>query len=316
MEERRTQSSGRPGSPEGESPAGEGLSRPVRERGSFGAWLRTQREARGVSVLAIADASKISVRYLEALEGDRFDVLPAPVFVRGFLREYARVVGLDGDEVVNFYLLSQPAKGADRSAESRAVAPRGDRARRSPLVGYVLLVVASLAVFVGIAAGISWWVGRSAATELAPRDLQGVATVAEPAVDDAHAVDALPSPSVDEPGDAPVEVTEPMAPIRIESPVAASERLRVVLEFQQDCWVEVVIDGRRRDSELKAGGETLALEADQYVSLTLGNAPAVRVEVNGKPFPLSTRDSRVVRDLRIDRSTLASSPVKPEAPGP
>jgi len=91
-----------------------------------------------------------------------------------------------------------------------------------------------------------------------------------------------------------------------------------VLEFQQDCWVEVVVDGRRRESELKAGGETLALEADDYVALTLGNAPAVRVEVNGRPFPLTMQGSRVVRELRIDRSALAA-PAVPSAgatPGP
>ena len=74
--------------------------------GSLGGWLRAQREARGVSLRDIADASKISLRYLEALEQDRLEVLPAPIFTKGFLREYARVVGLDPDEVVNLYLLA------------------------------------------------------------------------------------------------------------------------------------------------------------------------------------------------------------------
>ena len=72
---------------------------------AFGPWLRRQREARGVSLREISDSTRISLRYLEALEEGRFDVLPAPVFAGGFLREYARVVGLDPDEVVNAFLL-------------------------------------------------------------------------------------------------------------------------------------------------------------------------------------------------------------------
>ena len=50
---------------------------------------------REISLREIAERTKISLRYLEALEEDRFDLLPAPVFAQGFLREYARYVGLN-----------------------------------------------------------------------------------------------------------------------------------------------------------------------------------------------------------------------------
>ena len=71
---------------------------------SFGTWLRRQREARTIELREIADHTKISIRYLEALEDDRFDVLPAQVFTTGFLRQYGRYIGLDPDQVVNTYL--------------------------------------------------------------------------------------------------------------------------------------------------------------------------------------------------------------------
>ena len=67
---------------------------------SFGPWLRRQREIREIDLQEIADRTKISVRYLKAMEQDRFDLLPGTVFARGFLREYARYVGLSPDEVV------------------------------------------------------------------------------------------------------------------------------------------------------------------------------------------------------------------------
>src|SRR4051812_40050433 len=77
------------------------------ESGSFGDWLRRQRELREISLRDIAERTKISQRYLEAMEQDRFDLLPAPLFAKGFLREYARYVGLSPDEVVNHYLAVQ-----------------------------------------------------------------------------------------------------------------------------------------------------------------------------------------------------------------
>ena len=68
--------------------------------GSFGENLRRERELRGVSLREIADNTKISIRFLEALEEDRVDVLPGGLFPRSFVRQYATFVGLDPDRTV------------------------------------------------------------------------------------------------------------------------------------------------------------------------------------------------------------------------
>src|SRR5512135_3747180 len=70
----------------------------------FGEELRRQRLVREVPLESIAAATKISVRYLEALERSDFSRLPAPVFTRGFIRAYATHLGLDPEEMVNAYL--------------------------------------------------------------------------------------------------------------------------------------------------------------------------------------------------------------------
>ncbi|HVS16277.1 MAG TPA: RodZ domain-containing protein [Thermoanaerobaculia bacterium] len=117
------------------------------EAGSFGAWLRRQREVREISLREIAETSKISLRYLEALEQDRFDLLPASLFAKGFLREYAKFVGLDPDEVVNYYLSARPPdEVSDRHRP--ATVPRA----RVPWT-----VVAAVAVAVVILAGLLWY---------------------------------------------------------------------------------------------------------------------------------------------------------------
>jgi curved DNA-binding protein CbpA len=76
-----------------------------------GADLRKIREARGVSLRHIAAVTKIGVRFLEYLEEDRFAFLPAPVYLRGFLQEYARLVGIDARRAADAYMSRLPAKG-------------------------------------------------------------------------------------------------------------------------------------------------------------------------------------------------------------
>ena len=71
---------------------------------SFGETLKRERELREISLRQIAEATKIAVRYLEALEANQFDVLPGGLFNKGFIRAYSRFIGIDGEAMVNSYL--------------------------------------------------------------------------------------------------------------------------------------------------------------------------------------------------------------------
>ncbi len=73
-----------------------------------GAELRRLREARGVSLRHIASVTKIGLRHLEYIEEDRFELLPAPVYLRGFLLEYARLVGIDPRRAAEAYMSRVP----------------------------------------------------------------------------------------------------------------------------------------------------------------------------------------------------------------
>ena len=72
--------------------------------GAFGEKLRQQREQRGIELDAISNTTKISTRMLRALEEEHFDQLPGGVFNKGFVRAYARYVGLDEEEAITDYL--------------------------------------------------------------------------------------------------------------------------------------------------------------------------------------------------------------------
>ena len=66
----------------------------------LGAWLRGHREALGLGLDEVARETRIGRRYLEAIEGERYELLPAPVYARGFVRGYARCLGLDEEEAL------------------------------------------------------------------------------------------------------------------------------------------------------------------------------------------------------------------------
>jgi cytoskeleton protein RodZ len=266
------------------------------ESSSFGDWLRRQREMREISLRDIADRTKISLRYLEAMEADRFDLLPAPIFAKGFLREYARYVGLSPDDVVNHYLsVNHPeeleAASRDDTKVTRAkpkpVDPGQPTVRRNwsyglllALIGLVLLVLVALAV---------WFTDRGHEQQQPSGSGQGSPIVASP-----------PAPAPRPATSAPVPAPQPASP------------LEVSLDFTQDCWVEAVIDGKNRVSELRVQGEALQLEAEKSVALTLGNAGAVEVQVNGYPLELGKKQGDVVRDLLIDLNTVQALKAKKE----
>jgi cytoskeletal protein RodZ len=85
---------------------------------SFGEELRRERELRRITLREVSEATKITLRYLEALEKNEFDQLPGGVFNRGFVRAYAQFIGVDPEAMVTAYLLEEQTRsGAD--ADSR-----------------------------------------------------------------------------------------------------------------------------------------------------------------------------------------------------
>jgi len=115
---------------------------------SFGETLRRERELRQISLREISEATKINLRYLEALERDDFRHLPGGVFNKGFVRAFAQFIGIDGDAMVMAYLdeeRSQEARSPAVSTEPPpATAPAGVRWWVATLIAVlVLLVVAA-----------------------------------------------------------------------------------------------------------------------------------------------------------------------------
>ena len=91
----------------------------------LGTLLREAREAKGVTLADVQEATRINSRYIEALEEGQYDILPSEVHVRGYLRNYARYLGLDPKPLLDRYELNRsdrrpepPPQPADEDLEA------------------------------------------------------------------------------------------------------------------------------------------------------------------------------------------------------
>jgi len=91
-------------SPRSRAVSSEDVARLVDRHGYSGQLLKAVREARGLALQEVSDTTRISVRYLEAIERDEYQGLPSATFVRGYVREVARLLSLHEDDVVSGYM--------------------------------------------------------------------------------------------------------------------------------------------------------------------------------------------------------------------
>lgn len=236
---------------------------------SFGETLRRERELRGVSLREIADATKISVRFLQALETDRLEVLPGGVFRRAFVRQYAKHLGLDPERLVAEFVYAHPEQEESQHATSRP--------RDGANPGTLFLIAAF-----GVAAALSLWKAAPDSEQRAASAPPLAAPRAEPA---AQPPTLLP-------------VVAPKPP--------AQEGLVLTLQASQTCWVEARVDGQTVLSRVLQEGQVETLEAQTEIVLSLGNAGGIRFTVNDlQGLPLG-KSGEVKRNIVITRQSLPS----------
>ncbi len=275
---------------------------------AFGEELRRERELRDVTREQLALVTKVSVRQIEALEAGRFGQLPALVFSRGFVRSIAVFLGLDADRTVSaFRHVWENWEAEKKREESAPIAlpaapkapgvPKPRRALASSTTVRALAVAAVLAVVTGFAVLVKSHAPaprREAVPAATARPRTGPASRAlPPAV--AAATVALPS-------GAPVAVRPASAEA---APPPGTSTL--TLTFRDDCWTEVLVDGKVVARELFTKGTTREFPGGRTFTLTLGNAGVVEVVVNGRTMEPIGGPGQVVKNYVIEPATRTQS---------
>jgi cytoskeleton protein RodZ len=266
------------------------------ELASFGEELRREREIRAISLKEIADATKISKRFLDAIERNDHKTLPAPVFTRGFVREYARYLGLNAEEMVNRY--NYAAVGDDRiekSAHLDRLTPKPSDAPLPPppkkgIPSPFARVDRNIYIFILVTAalaGVIWW---------------AVARKREARSEEAGAV-AIPSATV-----RPRRALHARGPV--ENAAATQDAiLHLTVDMNDSSWIQLEADGVSVfNDEMKRGDHRVFDAKNEFRFKTIGNAAGPRLSLNGVQIPPLGHEGKVLHDKVFDRKTLTEVP--------
>jgi cytoskeleton protein RodZ len=257
-----------------------------------GEQLRRHREAAGLTEQEAAERLNLDVGVLTALESNDFAALGAPVFVRGHLKRYASLLGLPADALLGAYDRSQ-MQLAQPSLIPRARAemmPMRGPSRWPWLLGGVALFLA--------AAGLVAYVGQNGlrlpwnplAQPTADSSLRQPELPTGPASSPTR--NAAPAAATVAQGGTPaatVAASTPGAAAAGEPVAAADGRLSLQLGFGADSWVEIYdSSGKAVLYDLGKAGTERTVVGVPPLSVTVGNAPAVSLRVNGQPVRIPT----------------------------
>lgn len=257
---------------------------------NFGASLKEARESKGISLDQIANDTRISTRFLAAIENEEFHLLPGGIFNRGFVRSFAERVGLDPNQAVADYERLVNVRPPTETAEPEPSPPPPKKH------GLHLYPVAIAALIVLIAAFyvVTRDSGKTAQTSNPP-----AAPVSAPSTPpEQPAPAAEPAPPV-VPPETTLAATAPEP-----APEPAKEALSLEMEAKEATWIKVTADGNAVVAgEILEPGMTRKFTAQNSIDLTIGNAAGVSLKINDRQVkPLGK--SGQVRELSITPTTL------------
>ena len=248
--------------------------------GTLGKYLREARELCGVDLRDAAQQTRINIRYRKALEEEDFSRLPGEIFVKGFLKNYAKFLRLDQSEVIKKYSELMPPRSSLITAapfeveqvagnEKQAVAPK--------------ISLESIAWTAGIAISLVLFL-FAALPARHPRETRPAATVSESGQT------------------APVSAPAQNKPDKLYLEVAA----------QENTWLLVRIDTSPQKKAVLKKGESLTWRADERFQLSYGSAGALKLLLNGRELTVNEPRHAVVRDLVVTASGIVSRRMQPE----
>jgi cytoskeleton protein RodZ len=272
--------------------------------GGVGARLRGARERAGLSPIEAAERLHLDTVVLHALEADRFEQLGAPVYVRGYIRHYADLVKESPAELEDLYGASAHAgHPPDLTHIPRAERERFSRTLLAP--GIVIVVAVALL-------GMGWWIAGTLSRGVKVRRV-AVAAIVSPAPDtkaaatgtasrtaprSRAAAQSLPSAASSIPK--PLPATSP-PPTSAASPAAATASL--AMHFSQDSWTEVYdATGKRLFYNIGMAGSTRTVTGVPPMRVVLGNAPAVSLELDGRPVAVPGIARNKLAEFRVSAS--------------
>ena len=252
-----------------------------------GQMLRTARENKEWSLPDTEEITKIRVRYIQALEEENYGILPGSTYAKGYLRTYAKQLGLNSDEIVGLYSASMMPDSLSAQPVLKTlqipVKPRPLWVRPSIIGGMVILVV-----LVYVVKGFYSTEHKIADTPYTSAPL-------------------ISAPKTDVP-DSPATPNKPETSLQSAPPnvIASTEDgLTAQLVFSQPCWIEIRIDGQAPFQGTFAAGTSKEIKGTEKIELvSIGNAGGLTVTLNGRALPVLGKAGEVRRNVVLTKDSL------------
>lgn len=292
---------------------------------SFGEKLRLEREKRKITLDQISSSTKIGTRMLQALEEDRFSQLPGGIFNKGFVRAYARVVGLDEDQTVADYLEAsgdappfspevvgrEPARNSEDAIRIREEEDSGRLEIRAEAASRQLPWGVFAVILLIVALALSLWNHRRREREQSLRRLPEKTAVQPSAAPPAQqrgpgSISNVPasigSPIPSSPGSSQINsraASTAMVTSNQKPPLPAQSsqgapgltpapgEFTLVIQAREESWLSITVDGKSAGSATLAAGDTRALHGRKEIVVRAGNVGGLNFLLNGKKLDIA-----------------------------
>lgn len=250
---------------------------------SLGERFRSAREARGLTLSEVSEQIRIRSVYLAAIEEENWGAIGAPVYARGFIRTYARFLGLDGEAAIasSAVLTSSVPSSGPPSEEELAIA-RGSERRGSTAwllwaAGGVALLLIGLVIY-------NFFIMATNASVVATPPSVAAAIAPSPSASPSAALSA--STTSPQPGNSPSA-----SPTASATPIPGAGQLQVAVHATS--WIRIEMDGKIVLEGTFPAGTTRVLYGKKAV-VRVGNAGGVELDVNGVSIGSLGQDGVVV----------------------
>jgi cytoskeletal protein RodZ len=239
---------------------------------SLGAYLKSYREKKGISLQKIQEDTKIRMKYLEAIEEDRLEILPGEVYTRGFLKAYAAAVGLTEDDVIARYENLIRSHG-NLEAENDATAnePSIITATKVPIRSEKRPLFQTNARIYIYGIGVMLVLAVIFVPLILSQRKQAVISTADTVDASDASASAISSTDADEDN----------AAITDETVSTNSEAKTIALAIHAECWVDVRVDGALVEQRILHPGEKPQWNGKK-IRIVLGNAGGVTLFEDGE----------------------------------
>jgi cytoskeleton protein RodZ len=272
---------------------------------TLGHELRRRREELNIELRDVAEATRVGVRFLHAIEADDFSALPGGIYARSFIRSYAKHIGMDEEEAVNRYR-KQTNQIEDQMNEPQ---PQRDFPSEPSQFSVGLVVVGLLAVIgVGGFAAARYF---SNSTAVSPAVTQPVNATGATAANNPP-VATPQQPSATSPTAQQASLTNPpqtgaTAPATgdgtIQQAVQNSDNMVLTFVGIGECWLSVSPDEKPLSKEglTIQAGQTQEFKASSKFKVTVGNLQNVKILINGQPVKLPSANGLLASNVLISK---------------